>query len=121
MTSVSYVFARPTKSSILHDLGQAGVVVDTSPGEPVLAMADGMIIRARNSEKVGVGFYVLQIIMLPGFDSWTIRYARLVETPMVMPGQRVQCGERIGMASDPPLWIDLQDLKGVLRPIPIEA
>lgn len=87
----------------------------------MLAMADGMIIRARDSEKVGVGFYVLQIVMLPGFDSWTLRYARLLSTPMVMPGQRVVRGDRIGLASEPPLWIDLQDLKGVLRPIPLEA
>jgi murein DD-endopeptidase MepM/ murein hydrolase activator NlpD len=114
-----------------YGLGQhCGVDFDCPIGTLVHAMADGIIIRARYEsairDDIGAGLYVLQLVSLPGFDSWTIRYSHL-KAVYVRPGQTIsrytafaESGNS-GAALRPFLHVDLMDLRRQWRDIPISS
>jgi murein DD-endopeptidase MepM/ murein hydrolase activator NlpD len=91
-------------------------------GTLIRAMADGFIVRASHEDAIehsrGAGLHILQLVMLPGFDSWTLRYTHL-SSVCVKPGQRVKQHDIIGQTGTPHLHIDLMDLRRQWRPIPI--
>lgn len=93
-------------------------------------MADGIIIRCRYENaldsEVGSGLHILQLVSMPGYDSWTLKYAHLREV-FVKPGQKVERytviaeSGRTGAVFSPYLHIDLMDLHHQWRPIPIQS
>ena len=86
-------------------------------------MADGFIISARYESALdhhfGAGLFITQLVMLMGYDSWTLRYTHLKDI-RVKQGQRVTRGEIIAEAGKPHLHVDLMDLRRQWRPIPIK-
>lgn len=106
-----------------------GVDFSCPVGTVVHAMSDGIVIRSRYESSVdahvGAGLYVLQLVSLPGFDSWVLKYAHL-KSVCVIPGQRIQKYETIGESGEtgdvasPYLHTDLMDLRRQWKPIPIQ-
>jgi murein DD-endopeptidase len=97
-------------------------------GMPVHAMADGMVVRVRweypENLKAGMGLHIIQLVMAVGYDSWSLRYTHL-GSAFVKPGERIRRFQTIGTtgksgdAGHPFLHVDLMDLKGQYREIPL--
>lgn len=106
-----------------------GTDFDCPIGTVVRAMADGIIIRRRFESaldaKEGAGLYVLQLVSMPGYDNWVLRYAHL-RAVYVEPGDRIVRGQPIaesgntGDVLSPYLHVDLMNLKRQWRAIPLE-
>lgn len=92
----------------------------------VSAMADGTVVKARYEEaldpQAGAGLHVIQIVNMPGFDAWWLRYAHL-DSVYVHLGEKVRRGQpigesgRTGDASEPMLHVDLMDPHRQYHPI----
>jgi murein DD-endopeptidase MepM/ murein hydrolase activator NlpD len=99
-------------------------------GTIVWAMADGMVIRARFENpldyNVGAGLYILQLVVMPGFDSHVLRYTHL-KAVHVEVGQRIYRHTPIaesgnsGAADGEYLHVDLMDLKYRWLAIPLDG
>lgn len=92
-------------------------------GTPVSALAPGQIVRADfyPVEEMGNAVNVIQLVVMPGFDSWWIRYDHLVSANVTL-GQAVGRGELIGhsgigQANKPYLHVDMMDPRHQYRPI----
>ena len=107
-----------------------GTDFDCPQGTIVRAMADGIVIRTRyesaTDPKQGAGLYILQLVILPGYDSWGLRYSHL-KAVYVKPGQKIERFEPIAESGDTGdaecayLHVDLMNLKRQWRPIPLES
>jgi len=107
-----------------------GTDFECPPGTVVRAMADGVVVRSRFESplnvKEGAGLYILQLVMLIGFDSWVIKYSHL-KASHVTPGQRIQRGDAIaesgnsGNVLSPYLHVDLMNLRHQWQPIPFDV
>jgi murein DD-endopeptidase MepM/ murein hydrolase activator NlpD len=92
-------------------------------------MADGLVIRSRFESaldsKEGAGLYILQLVMLPGYDSWVLKYSHLKGSHAV-PGQTVRTGDPLaesgntGAVLSPYLHVDLLNLRHRWQEIPFE-
>lgn len=107
-----------------------GIDFDCPIGTIVSAMADGIIIQAKYESsvdrKLGAGLYIRQLVILPGYDSWVLRYTHL-SSVHVEPGQEVAQGRPIAESGDtgdinrPLLHIDLIDIRKQWHDIPIDS
>ena len=96
-------------------------------GTPVMAMADGMITKTGFERAIytelGCGLHILQLVSLPGYDSWWIRYGHLRRV-LVHLGDTVKAGQVVaesgqsGAAGYPMLHVDLMDTKHQYKEIP---
>lgn len=99
-------------------------------GTIVHAMSDGIIAFSKHEDSknknIGDGLFVMQIVLLEGYDSWILKYSHL-KSVCVETGQHVDrysvIGESgaSGAASYPYLHVDLMDLRRQWRPIPIKS
>lgn len=99
-------------------------------GTVVHAMCDGLILRARYENPLdpseGAGLYILQLVSVPGYDNWVLRYSHLSKRH-VKPGDKVYRGECIGETGDtgqlvePFLHVDLMNVLRQWRAIPLET
>lgn len=112
-------------------LGQhRGTDFDCPVGTVVRAMSDGLIIRARYennlNQSAGAGYHILQLVTMPGYDSWILKYAHLSKANLV-PGARVVRGDPIGQSGQsgavdrPYLHVDLMNLRRQWEAIPFES
>lgn len=95
-------------------------------------MCDGFIIRSRYERPLepeqGAGLYILQLVMMEGFDSWVLKYAHL-QASYVNPGDRVKRGQPIAVSGKtgelhhlpPYLHVDLQDLRHQWKAVQLEG
>jgi murein DD-endopeptidase MepM/ murein hydrolase activator NlpD len=107
-----------------------GTDFDCPPGTIVRAMADGFIIRSRYEDpldtKIGAGLHILQLVNLPGFDSWVLKYSHL-RAVYVRPGHRIARHDPIalsgntGDALSPYLHVDLQNIQHQWRAVQLES
>lgn len=106
-----------------------GIDFDCAIGTIVHAMAGGMVVKARYEDtsdaRVGAGLHIVQLVIMPGYDAWWIRYShlRVVYTEV---GNKIQRGQPIAESGEsgdverPLLHVDLAD-RGVpaqYHPIP---
>ncbi len=93
-------------------------------------MADGVIIRARFESALdataGAGLYILQLVNLPGYDSWVLRYSHLkavyvAHGAQVYRGQAMAESGNTGAVLSPYLHVDLMNLKQQWKAIPLES
>lgn len=95
-------------------------------GTLVRAICDGFIVRSRFENAVdsgiGAGLFILQLVMLPGYDSFVVKYSHL-KASYVEPGQQVCRFDPIaesGASGDvlsPFLHVDLQTVRKQWAPI----
>lgn len=114
-----------------HGYGQhRGTDFDCPSGTIVRAMCDGMVIRGRYENALdsteGAGLYLLQLVIMPGYDSWILRYSHL-QAIHVEVGSRIYRHTPIaesgatGNAQSPFLHIDLMNMRHQWRAIPLET
>ena len=106
-----------------------GIDFDCPVGSVVRSMSDGFILRSKFENHLdtteGSGLYILQLVILPGFDSWVLKYTHL-KSSFVSPGQSVKRGEAIaesgfsGNSLSSYLHVDLMNLSHQWRPIPLD-
>lgn len=103
-----------------------GVDFDCPRGTVIDAMANGMIVKARQDSaidrKAGCGLYIIQLVEMPGFDAWWIRYTHLNEIyhkvgSLVKRGQAIAETGDSGETDFPKLHVDLMDTKHQYHPI----
>ncbi len=86
-------------------------------------MADGIIVRSgyENPKEPheGMGLRIKQLVSLPGFDSWTLRYGHLSDVRAYL-GQKVLRGQEIGL-SGTQTRITLKDRNHIPRHIEFES
>lgn len=95
-------------------------------GTPVVAAADGMVVRVgagRDANAHTPGLVIVQLVSALGFDNWWLTY-RNVREFCVQPGAHVKAGDRLGYTGyagtgAPYLHVDLQDLQMQYRPLPV--
>lgn len=105
-----------------------GTDFDCPRGTPIRAMSDGITLRARHESALdagqGAGLYLLQLVVVLGYDSWVIKYSHL-KAVYVKVGVRVQRGDFIaesgssGAVESPYLHVDLMNLKRQWQAIPL--
>lgn len=111
-----------------YSMGQhCGIDFACPSGTIVRAIADGFIVRSRFENSlntaIGSGLYISQLLMMPGYDNWSVKYSHL-KASFVRPGDRVKQGQPIaesgksGEVQFSYLHIDLLDLKYQWRDIP---
>ena len=93
-----------------------GVDFDCPIGCVVSAMADGIIVQARNenaiNHKMGAGLFIIQIVTMEGHEAWWLKYSHL-KRAMVDLGQEIKAGQPIGITGEsgdidrPLLHVDL--------------
>lgn len=99
-------------------------------GTIVRAMADGLVIRTRFENPLdfsqGAGLYILQLVIMPGYDSWILKYSHL-KAVHIEPGTRIyrhtpiaESGES-GAAQEPYLHCDLMNLRHQWQAIQLET
>lgn len=97
-------------------------------GTPVLAMTDGMIIRAGSESYESshhLGKRIIQLVSTIGYDSWFITYRNIGEFIEIPSGRRINAGDRIGYTGyegdgSPFLHVEMKDIRGQWHPLPIQ-
>lgn len=99
-----------------------GVDFNCPAGTLVHAMADGFIVRASPENAIDrSGLHILQLVSMPGFDSWMLKYSNL-QLVYVRPGDRVNRQDNLAQSSDPGLHVDLMSIRGrQWKPIPFDS
>lgn len=117
-------FASPFLSRFVQHWTGAEIEFKCPSGIPVLAMSDGMILRAGwdnpQDPDSGMRLRIRELVSLPGYDSWMLVYGNLGQLKTYL-GQQVRRGQTIALTGGKPLRVYLLNRKNQRQPIPIDS